>query len=407
VNGGASLPGVTAALEAGRQEGVAPAISAAVRHRGALVHHGCHGEVTGDPVAGPRPLAPLHLFDVASLTKVLATTTLCAQAVSEGALELDAPLCRWLPGFAAAGKGEVTVRQLLAHASGLPWWRPFHEATAAEPDPARRRAAVVEALLAEPLEAPPGTRCVYSDPGFMALGLGLEAALGGRLPALFEARVAAPLGLRDSFFVDALAPSPPGPGAGRVFAPTRREGARGLRLGTVDDDNAWAVGGAANKTETAGEENWTMNALTRWDPFKEMDDLQKRLTSIFGLAPARAADGKENMTVAQWLPLVDITEDDKEYLIKAELPEVKKDAVKVTVENGVLTISGERRFEKEEKDKKYHRIERAYGSFTRSFSVPDDADDAKVGAEFKDGVLTVRLAKSEKARPKSIEVKVS
>ena len=152
-----------------------------------------------------------------------------------------------------------------------------------------------------------------------------------------------------------------------------------------------------------------MNALTRWDPFKEMDDLQKRLNSMFGLTPGRTAtaNGKEDMTVAQWLPLVDITEDDKEYLIKAELPEVKKDAVKVTVENGVLTISGERRFEKEEKDKKYHRIERAYGSFTRSFSVPDDADDAKVGAEFKDGVLTVRLAKSEKARPKSIEVKVS
>ncbi len=89
------------------------------------------------------------------------------------------------------------------------------------------------------------------------------------------------------------------------------------------------------------------------------------------------------------------------------MPEVRKEDVKVTVENGVLTISGERKFEKEEKDKRYHRIERAYGSFTRSFSVPDDADDAKVGAEFKDGVLTVRLAKSEKARPKSIEVKVS
>jgi HSP20 family protein len=150
-----------------------------------------------------------------------------------------------------------------------------------------------------------------------------------------------------------------------------------------------------------------MNALTRWDPFKEMDDLQKRLSSIFGLAPQRAATGKEEMTVAQWLPLVDITEDEKEYLIKAELPEVKKDDVKVTVESGVLTISGERRFEKEEKDRKYHRIERSYGSFTRSFSVPDDADDAKVAAEFKDGVLTVRLAKSEKARPKSVEVKVS
>ena len=151
-----------------------------------------------------------------------------------------------------------------------------------------------------------------------------------------------------------------------------------------------------------------MNALTRWDPFKEMDDLQKRLNSMFSLSASRAADGsKETMTVAQWLPLVDITEDDKEYLIKAELPEVKKDEVKVSVESGVLTISGERQFEKEEKDKKYHRIERSYGSFTRSFSVPDDADDAKVSAEFKDGVLTVRLAKSEQARPKSIEVKVA
>jgi HSP20 family protein len=150
-----------------------------------------------------------------------------------------------------------------------------------------------------------------------------------------------------------------------------------------------------------------MSALTRWDPFKDMDDLQKRLNSIFGLNPQRPINGKEEMTVAQWLPLVDITEDDKQYLIKAELPEVRKDDVKVVVESGVLTISGERNFEKEEKDKKYHRIERSYGSFTRSFSVPDDADDSKVSAEFKDGVLTVHLAKSEKARPKSIEVKLS
>ena len=152
-----------------------------------------------------------------------------------------------------------------------------------------------------------------------------------------------------------------------------------------------------------------MNTLTRWDPFKEMDELQKRLTSLFGLTPQRGTNGKENMTVAQWLPLVDIVEDDKEYLIKAELPEVRREEVKVTVENGVLTISGERKFEKEEKDKehRYHRIERAYGTFTRSFSVPDDADDGQVSADFKDGLLTVHLAKSEKARPKSIEVKVS
>lgn len=150
-----------------------------------------------------------------------------------------------------------------------------------------------------------------------------------------------------------------------------------------------------------------MNALTRWDPFKEMDELQRRLGSVFGLSTPRHINGKEEMTVAQWQPLVDVTEDDHGYLIKAELPEVKKDEVKVTVENGVLTISGERKLEKEEQNKRYHRIERSYGSFTRSFTVPDDADAAKVAAEFKDGLLTVRLAKSETARPRSIEVKVS
>jgi len=80
---------------------------------------------------------------------------------------------------------------------------------------------------------------------------------------------------------------------------------------------------------------------------------------------------------------VDIVEDEKEYLIKAELPEVKKEDVKLTVENGVLTLSGERKFEKEEDNKRYHRIERAYGSFVRSFSLPDDADDGKVTAEFQ------------------------
>jgi len=104
---------------------------------------------------------------------------------------------------------------------------------------------------------------------------------------------------------------------------------------------------------------------------------------------------------------VDIAEDDKEYVITAELPEIKKEGVKVTVESGVLTISGERKFEKEEKGKKYHRIERAYGSFVRSFTVPDDADGSKVSAEFKEGVLRVHMPKSEKARPKSVEIKVS
>ena len=112
-------------------------------------------------------------------------------------------------------------------------------------------------------------------------------------------------------------------------------------------------------------------------------------------------------SVAEWSPLVDITEDEKEYLIKAELPEVKREDVKLTVQDNVLAISGERRYEKEEKNKKYHRVERAYGNFLRSFTLPEDADGSKVSAEYKDGVLKVHLPKSEKATPKSIEVKVS
>ena len=151
-----------------------------------------------------------------------------------------------------------------------------------------------------------------------------------------------------------------------------------------------------------------MNALTRWNPFKEMEELQNRMAKILGLAPTRITEGeKEMMTVSEWAPSVDITEDDKEYLVKTDLPEVKKEDVKVTVENGVLTITGERKFEKEEKEKKYHRVERSYGNFLRSFTLPDAADGGKVSAEFKDGVLRVHLPKSEKAKPKAIEVKLA
>jgi HSP20 family protein len=151
-----------------------------------------------------------------------------------------------------------------------------------------------------------------------------------------------------------------------------------------------------------------MNVVTRWNPFKELEEMENRLSTVFGRAPVkRNGEGKEPMTVAEWAPLVDITEDDKEYLIKAELPEVKKEDVKVSVQDNVISISGERKSEKEEKGKKYHRVERAYGSFYRSFTLPEDADGGIVAAEFKDGVLKVRLPKSEKAKPKSIEVKVA
>jgi HSP20 family protein len=143
---------------------------------------------------------------------------------------------------------------------------------------------------------------------------------------------------------------------------------------------------------------------------RELDDLQSRLATFahfFGRAPVRAANGKEEaLTVAEWAPLVDIIEDDKQYLIKAELPQVTKADVKVTVQDDVLTITGERTFEKEANGKKYHRVERAYGRFGRSFTMPEDADGNGVVAEYKDGVLEVHLPKSEKAKPKTIEVKI-
>ena len=151
-----------------------------------------------------------------------------------------------------------------------------------------------------------------------------------------------------------------------------------------------------------------MNALTRWNQLRELEALHRGLSGLFSRPPTLGTESQEEpLAVAEWAPLVDISEDDQEYLIKAELPEVKKEDVKVTAEEGTLTIMGERKFAKDDKSKKYHRVERAYGSFGRSFSLPDDVSPAKVSAEFKDGVLTVHLAKTEKARPQQIEVKVA
>ena len=148
-------------------------------------------------------------------------------------------------------------------------------------------------------------------------------------------------------------------------------------------------------------------AITRWNPLRELEDFQSRILSAFNPTSSRRGNGQESLALSEWMPLVDIAEDDKEYVITAELPEVKKEDVRVTMENGVLTFTGERKFEKEEHNKKWHRVERSYGSFARSFALPDDGDAAKVNAEFKEGILKVRVAKSEAARPKQIEVKVS
>jgi HSP20 family protein len=166
--------------------------------------------------------------------------------------------------------------------------------------------------------------------------------------------------------------------------------------------------------QPSGLKNTTMNLLskynpfrtTRWDPYKEIADFERGLDRFINRAPSFGG-ADESIAAAAWEPLADISEDDKEFLVKAELPEVKKEDVKVTVEDGVLRISGERNLEREEKGKKYHRVERSYGSFLRAFMLPEGADASRIAADFKDGILMVHLPKTEKAKAKAVEVKVS
>lgn len=146
--------------------------------------------------------------------------------------------------------------------------------------------------------------------------------------------------------------------------------------------------------------------LVKWSPFRELEDIQTRLNRFFNELPVRRTE-TDDFFFADWTPAVDVQETDKEYLIKAELPEVNKEDVKVEMLDGVLTIGGERKQEKEEKDKKFHRVERSYGTFVRQFTLPNAVEAAKIQAEFKDGVLNVHLPKTAQATPKAIEVKVA
>ena len=115
----------------------------------------------------------------------------------------------------------------------------------------------------------------------------------------------------------------------------------------------------------------------------------------------------ESLVTATWSPIVDIQETDKEYLIKAELPEVKKEDVKVTVKDGVLSLEGERHQEKEEERGTFHRVERSHGQFVRCFTMPEDADPRSVRADLKDGVLSVHLVKSQTPKPKGVEITIN
>ncbi len=144
-------------------------------------------------------------------------------------------------------------------------------------------------------------------------------------------------------------------------------------------------------------------ACGKWDPFREMDDAFGRaLPAMFGRLPMVA----NRETDYAWAPTADISETDVEYLIRAELPAVKKEDVRITLDRGMITIEGERKEKQEFKDEKVHRMESFQGNFLRNFALPDNIDEKAIRAETRDGVLTVYLPKLKVAKPKAIEVKV-
>ena len=145
-----------------------------------------------------------------------------------------------------------------------------------------------------------------------------------------------------------------------------------------------------------------MAMLTRWDPWRELARMQDDL--------ARALDDRMTLTGGEsvgWTPAVDIYEDEEGLTLRVELAGVEPKDVDIRFENGVLTLRGERKLEREDKRENYHRVELSYGTFTRSFSLPGTIDAEKIRAESKNGVLTVHLPKKPEAKPKSIQVKVS
>jgi len=145
-------------------------------------------------------------------------------------------------------------------------------------------------------------------------------------------------------------------------------------------------------------------AIVRWDPFRELATMQDRINRVFGEVYARRPED-DLMLRGDWIPPVDIYENEKgEIVIKAELPGMTKEEIDLRVENNTLTIRGDRKREAEVKEEQYHRVERTYGSFTRSFSLPGTVDSARVSADYKDGLLTVSLPLKEEAKPRQIAV---
>lgn len=148
-------------------------------------------------------------------------------------------------------------------------------------------------------------------------------------------------------------------------------------------------------------------AIVRWsDPFREFAQLQDRINRVFTDAYGRSDEGL--MTSGAWVPPVDIYQNgDHEVVLKAELPDMKREDIEITVDNGTLTIKGEKALSSDVKEEQFHRIERRYGTFSRSFSLPQTVDAGRVSADYRDGVLTVKLPMREEAKPRQIKVNVA
>jgi HSP20 family protein len=146
--------------------------------------------------------------------------------------------------------------------------------------------------------------------------------------------------------------------------------------------------------------------IVRFDPFREMAVLHDRVNRVFGDLSRRFDD--DVTARGAWVPPVDIYENDQhELVLKAELPDLKREDIDIRVENNALTLSGQKKAEEEVNEDRYHRIERTYGHFSRTFSLPNTVDTGKIAAEYKNGVLTVRLPQREDARPKQIQVQIN
>lgn len=278
------VPAVHQALRAGIEDETFPGGAAAVFHRGKLVHLSATGEAQSVPER--VKLMSDAVFDLASLTKVLSTTPALAVLVGRKQLRLDDPVVRYWPEFGRAGKRAVTVRQLLAHCSGLPAWKPFFLDVMVDPggkplfrDPPpdfkarlaacrRGRQMLLDAVCATKLERPPGTAAVYSDLGFIALGRVIELVASAPLDRFVAKEIFSELGLASLSYrpldekarkapllvaTGVVRPREPAPGQEGVVPSPAPDAAPKVRLGEVDDDNAFAMGGVSGHAGLFGD----------------------------------------------------------------------------------------------------------------------------------------------------------